>query len=92
MPPFVYGRTRARSRMLLSMRSDKDYNPFSGPLAGMTGRLSKLRDQLDWARNQDRDEKISTLLFANALLVDLVEQLARKVGDLQPPDEESTRL
>jgi hypothetical protein len=70
------------------MTPDEHYDPFSGPLAGITGRCSKLRDQLDWARNQDTDEKISTLLFANGMLVDFVEELARKLSDLLPPDSE----
>ena len=67
---------------------EDEYDPFNGPLRGVTGRLTKLREQLDWVQDKDVEDTIATLTFATGMLVDLVEQLARKLSTLLPTEEE----
>ncbi len=61
------------------MENDIEYNPYNGRLAGITGRLSKLEEQVNWTRFAARpEEQMPSLLFMTGMLVDLVLELTAK--------------
>jgi hypothetical protein len=62
-------------------------NPFEGPLAGITGRLEKLRNEnveIRFSGDLDVSEKVDRLIFEVGMLIDLVDELAWKVTPLLP--------
>ena len=63
-----------------------DRDPFSGPLAGITGRLQKLRDNNEYLRGTDpvSQERADGYTFEIGMLIDLLDQLAWEVADLLP--------
>jgi len=64
---------------------------FGGPLAGVTGRLEKLRGHLTYLgyETPDVEAKVNGLMFAIGKLVDLVDELAKEVAKSMPADDES---
>ena len=65
-------------------------DPFSGPLAGITGRLQKLRENNAYLESGDMslEEKWGGLFFEIGMLVDLLDELAWKVSDMLPPEQD----
>jgi hypothetical protein len=65
-----------------------DRNPFEGPLAGITGRLQKLREENTELRfssdSTDVAAKVDRLIFEVGMLIDLVDELAWSVTPLLP--------
>ena len=64
-------------------------DPFEGPLAGITGRLEKLRQEnseLRFSRNPDVSVQVERLIFEVGMLIDLVDELAWQVTPLLPED------
>jgi hypothetical protein len=61
-----------------------DRNPFEGPLAGVTGRLEKLRQENNQTRfaAADMSDQVERLVFQVGMLIDLVDELAWKVTPL----------
>jgi hypothetical protein len=62
-------------------------DPFSGPLAGTTGRLEKLRWELNAVRfgeDTTEERKVDRLLFVSAMLIDLVDELAQQLAEVLP--------
>jgi hypothetical protein len=69
------------------METNAEYDPFSGPLAGITGRLAKLQDQVEWTRSEaSLEEQLASIVFTTGMLVELVAELARQVSALLPSE------
>jgi hypothetical protein len=68
----------------------KDKDPFSGPLARITGRLQKLRDHNDNLRSPDTGDRETAdgILFELGMLVDLLDSLAWEVAHMLHPDHD----
>lgn len=65
--------------------SMSERNSFEGPLAGITGRLEKLRNEnieIRFSGDPDVSEKVDHLIFEVGMLIDLVDELAWKVTPL----------
>jgi hypothetical protein len=70
-----------------SMENNINDDPYNGRLAGITGRLAKLEEQVNWTRFAARpEEQMPSLLFMIGMLADLVLELTREVSALLPPE------
>jgi len=67
-----------------------DRDPWSGPLAGVTGRLQKLRTEHSELQSPNVDPafQLDRLLFEVGMLIDLVDELAWKTAELLPDAED----
>ncbi len=62
-------------------------DPFTGPLAGITGRLQKLRDvEMGPIMSGDLsvEQKVDRLVFVSGMLIDLMDELAQRLVDVMP--------
>jgi hypothetical protein len=65
-----------------------DRDPWSGPLAGVTGRLERLKTEHSELQSPNADPafQLGRLVFEVGMLIDLVEELAWKTAELLPED------